>query len=353
MDGQMAPQILPPPQHQRRKRGKDASAVTLKDVARLAGVSAITVSRAINQPDVVSEETLTSVRKAIEQLGYVPNLLAGGLKSSQSRLVAAIVPSIGTSMFAEAVEALTDRLSDAGYEVLLGLSGFAQSREDRILSAVLSRKPDAIFLTGIDHSARARQQLLAAGIPVVESWDLTPNPIDIAIGFSHENAGRAAAKHFLEKGYDRIAVISASDKRALQRRDGFLKHLAETGRTDVALRLTETPGSLERGREALADLLNGGVQPDSVFCTVDPLAQGAIIEAQVRGLDVPGDLAVMGFGNFSFSPHIHPSLSTISFDRRKIGELAADLILAELGGTPSPERVVDIGFTLVERQSTG
>lgn len=352
MEGQMDTKAPLQAQRRQRKRGKDSNAATLKDVARLAGVSAITVSRAINQPDVVSEETLTSVRKAIEQLGYVPNLLAGGLKSSQSRLVAAIVPSIGTSMFAEAVEALTDRLSEAGYEVLLGLSGFNPSREDKILSAVLSRKPDAIFLTGIDHSARARQQLLAAGIPVVESWDLTPNPIDIAIGFSHENAGRAAAKHFLAKGYDRIAVISASDKRAFQRRDGFLRQLAEHGKTDVAVRLTETPGSLERGRAALADLLNSGIKPDAVFCTVDPLAQGVITEAQVRTLDVPKDLAVMGFGNFSFSPHIHPSLSTIGFDRRKIGELAADLILAELGGTPSAERVVDIGFTLMERQST-
>ncbi|BAI75644.1 transcriptional regulator (plasmid) [Azospirillum sp. B510] len=352
MDGLMDSRTPPRAQRQQKKRGKEASAVTLKEVARLAGVSTMTVSRAINQPSMVSEETLTSIRRSIDQLGYVPNLMAGGLRSNQSRLVAAIVPSIGTSMFAEAVEALTDRLSGAGYEVLLGLSGFDGSREDKLLLAVLSRKPDAIFVTGIDHSARTRQQLLAAGIPIVESWDLTPNPIDIAIGFSHEAAGRAAARHFFGKGYDRIAVVSASDKRALRRRDGFLRALAEHGKSDVAVRLTGTPGSLERGRAALADLLNAGVRPDAVFCTVDPLAQGAITEAQVRKLDVPGDIAVMGFGDFSFSAHMHPSLSTISFNRRKIGELAAELILAELGGTPSSDRVVDIGFSLVERQST-
>lgn len=352
MDGLMDAKTVPPAQREQRKRGKETNSVTIKEVARLAGVSVMTVSRAINQPTMVSEQTLASVRTAVEQLGYVPNRLAGGLKSSQSRLVAAIVPSISTSMFADAVEALTDRLSEAGYEVLLGLSGFDASREDKILSAVLSRKPDAILLTGIDHSQRTRQRLLTAGIPVIESWDLTPNPIDIAVGFSHEKVGRAAARLFLAKGYDRIAVISASDKRALQRRDGFLAELAEHGKCDVAIRMTASPGSLERGREALASLLNEGVRPDAVFCSVDPLAQGAITEAQVRKMDVPKDLAVMGFGNFSFSSHIHPSLSTISFDRRKIGELAAELILAELGGAPSAERVIDIGFSVVEREST-
>lgn len=332
-------------------RGGASDSTTLADVARLAGVSAITVSRAINRPGAVSPKTLALVRSAIDRIGYVPNLLAGGLASRRSRLVAAIVPSIGTSMFAEAVEALSDRLSDAGYEVLLGLSGFHRSREDELLSAILSRRPDAIFLTGINHSARARQQLLAAKIPVIESWDLTPSPVDMVIGFSHEKAGQAAARHLLAKGYRRFAVFAASDARALQRRDGFLAELTDNGVGDVTVRMTQTPGALKLGRDTFAELIEGGLRPQAVFCTSDPLAQGVITEAQVRGMTIPGDIAVMGFGDFSFSAHIHPALSTIRFDRRKIGLTAAEAILARLDGAAKPDRVVDVGFDVMDRES--
>lgn len=324
---------------------------TLDDVARLVGVHPATVSRAINRPDMVSPKTLERVRAAIEQIGYVPNLLAGGLASNRSRLVAAIVPSIGTAMFAEAVETLTDRLREAGYEVLLGLTGFDRPHEDELVAAILGRRPDAVVLTGIDHSARVRRQLLTARIPVVECWDLTPSPIDIVIGFSHEKAGRAAALHLLGRGHDDLAVIAASDTRALRRRAGFLEALDERGITPRAVETTDTPGSHRLGRAAFAALVDGGRVPRALFCTSDPLAQGAITEALVRGLRVPEDVAIMGFGDFPNSSTISPSLTSIFFDRHRIGTAAAEAILRELDGDPLGERVIDIGFRVVERES--
>lgn len=336
----------------RRPGGRSTESVTLRDVARLAGVSPITVSRAFNRPDALSTETLAQVRAAVERLGYVPNLLAGGLATNRSRLVAAIVPSIVTSMFSEAVEALSDRLSEAGYEVLLGQAGFQNSREDKLVAAVLGRKPDAIFLTGITHSPQVRQQLLAARIPVVETWDLTPTPIDMVIGFSHEKVGRAVARFLKDKGYRRFAVISAEDERARQRRDGFLAGLAENGiGGQVDMETVEAPGTLELGRQALSRLIGRGCGPDVVFGTSDPLAQGILTEARVRGLRVPRDIAVMGFGDFASSAHIHPALTTVHFDRRRIGHLAAEAILSELEGHPATERVVDIGFEIRDRES--
>lgn len=324
---------------------------TLDDVARLVGVHPATVSRAINRPDMVSPKTLERVRAAIEQIGYVPNLLAGGLASNRSRLVAAIVPSIGTAMFAEAVETLTDRLREAGYEVLLGLTGFDRPHEDELVAAILGRRPDAVVLTGIDHSARVRRQLLTARIPVVECWDLTPSPIDIVIGFSHEKAGRAAALHLLGRGHDDLAVIAASDTRALRRRAGFLEALDERGITPRAVETTDTPGSHRLGRAAFAALVDGGRVPRALFCTSDPLAQGAVTEALVRGLRVPEDVAIMGFGDFPNSSTIAPSLTSIFFDRQRIGTAAAEAILRELDGDPLGERVIDIGFHVVERES--
>lgn len=334
-------------------RRPDGSA-TLADVARLAGVSPITVSRVINTPDIVSAKKRVAVRDAIDQLGYVTNMLAGSLHSRRSRLVAAVVPTIATSMFAETVEALSDRLRLAGYQVLLGLTGFTADldREEELVTAVLSRKPDAVFLTGIAHTRRTRQQLLRAKIPVVESWDLTPNPLDIVVGFSHEAAGRAAATHLLSRGRQRFAMVSAGDERARKRRIGFVETLREAGHDAVEVIEVASPGTLASGREALRTWLARGRRFDAIFCSSDPIAEGVMTEAKAQGLAIPGDLAIIGFGDFVFAANLDPSLSTIHLDRRKLGRLAAEAILAEIEGNTLAERVVDIGFELIVRNSS-
>lgn len=328
--------------------------VTLADVARLAGVSPITVSRTLNTPDIVSEKTRNAVKTAVEQLGYVTNVLAGSLHTRRSRLVAAIVPTIATSMFAETIEALSDRLRRGGYEVLLGLTGFDvdQAREEELVGAVLSRKPDAVFLTGINHTKRTRQLLLRAGIPVVESWDLTPTPLDIAVGFSHEAVGRAAAGHLVERGCRRMAVVAAGDDRARKRRNGFVERLRESGLEVVATRDVDSPGTMAAGREALGTWLGQGREIDGIFCSSDPIAQGVHTEARARGLDLPGDLALIGFGDFAFAALMEPALSTIHLDSRNLGVSAAEAILSEIDGERLDQRVIDIGFDLLHRSSS-
>src|SRR5258706_10429398 len=200
--------------------------VTLADVAKLAGVSPITVSRVLNHPELVTAATIDQVQQVIERTGYTPNMLAGGLASRRSRLVAAIVPSITNAIFVDSVQAFTDRLWEAGYQVLLGLSGYPAAREDALLAAVLSRRPDAILLTGINHSPAVRQRLLAARIPIVETWDMTPTPIDMLVGFSHEKVGEAVARHLLAKGHRHLGLVTADDERGLARRQGFLNGMA-------------------------------------------------------------------------------------------------------------------------------
>src|SRR3954452_14581051 len=247
--------------------------VTLSDVARLAGVPPITVSRVLNRPELVLPETIEIVREAIARTGYVPNMLAGGLASKRSRLVAAIFPTIANSMFAETMEALTDRLGEAGYQVLLGLAGYPATREDDLLEAILSRRPDGILLTGIIHSSETRQRLLAAKIPVVEIWDYTPTPIDMLVGFSHEKVGEAVANYLVGKGYRRITLIGADDNRAAQRQKGFLSALTRHGIGDVRTIKVPAPGSLQTGREGIARLLDDSYRPDAIFCSSDALAQ--------------------------------------------------------------------------------
>lgn len=344
-----------PPRPAQRKKSASSRAtgsVTLADVAKLAGVSPITVSRVLNRPELVTADTIAHVQQAIDRTGYVPNLLAGGLASKRTRLVAALVPSITNAIFVEAVQAFTDRLWEAGYQVLLGLSGYPPTREAALLAAVLSRRPDAIYLTGINHSPDARQRLLNAKIPIVETWDMTPTPIDMLVGFSHDKIGEAVARHLLAKGHRRFAMIWADDERALARRRGFLAETARAGIDDVDIVPVPAPSTLSLGRQGLAKLLAGDRRPTAVFCSSDLLAHGALEEARSRGLAMPGELALMGFGDLEFTRHTVPALSTVRIDRAGIGRMAAEMILARIHGEEPAAKVIDVGFEIVDRGTT-
>jgi len=317
----------------------------------MAGVSPITVSRVFNRPEMVASGTLEHVRRVIERTGYVPNMLAGGLASRRTRFVAAIVPAISSQIFSESIQSLTDRLWESGYQVLLGTSGYPTSREESLLAAILSRRPDGIFLTGISHSSGSRRRLVAANVPIVEVWDLTPTPVDMLVGFSHEKVGQAVAEYLVDKGHRRFGVISADDARAEVRRMGFLSVLEKNRIDDVQTVHVPAPSNFRLGREGLARLLDRGSLPRAVFCSSDTLAHGVLIEAQARGLSVPGDLAIVGFADLDFAAHTFPPLSTVRIDRPAIGRRAAEALLGRIEGRPV-ERIVDIGFHVMERGTT-
>ena len=320
-------------------------------MAKLAGVSAITVSRALNTPAQVSPDTLQRVRDAVSRTGYVPNLLAGGLASNRSRLVAALIPTIAGSVFLETVQALTDTLAAQGFQLMLGQSGYSGAREDALIDAIVGRRPDGIVLTGIMHSPEGRRRLLASGIPVVETWDLTPTPIDMLVGFSHEKVGMQAAAWLHRKGYRRLGIVTAEDHRAGLRRAGFEAGLRELGVKTVPACVVSAPSTLGNGRAALLDLLAQDARLDAIFCSSDVLAHGVLTEAQAQGIRVPGQLAVMGFGNLGFAADIHPALTTVHVDGAAIGEQAARFIVERAEGRDTGPRVRDIGFSIVERAS--
>jgi LacI family transcriptional regulator, gluconate utilization system Gnt-I transcriptional repressor len=339
-----------PPQRLRRAR-RGAGGLTLSDVARIAGVSPITVSRALNTPDQVSPETLARVQEAVSRTGYVPNRVAGGLASSRNRLVAAIVPTMSSPMFLETVHALTDALAAEGYQVMLGESGYDGTREDALLDAIIGRRPDGVVLTGVMHSPEGRRRLAAAGIPVVETWDLTPTPIDMLAGFSHEKVGAATAEYLHERGARRLAMICADDHRAGLRWRGFSEAAARLGHGKIPVRPVHAPTTIGDGRVALAALLERDPCPDAIYCSSDVLALGALIEARAKGIRVPGDLRLFGFGDLDFAAHADPALSTVRIDGTAIGRQAARFIVDRAEGRPVAERVIDIGFSIVQRAS--
>lgn len=341
----------------RGRRGRRGTgSVILADVAKLAGVSAITVSRALNSPNRVSPDTLKLVRAAVARSGYVPNLMAGGLASSKSRLVAALVPTISGPIFLETIQALTEALEDSGYQMMLGQSGYLESREDALLDAIIGRRPDGIVLTGIMHSAAGRRRLLACGIPVVETWDLTPTPIDMLVGFSHERAGAAVAEFLHVRGRQKLAIVTGDDHRALLRRKGFIEAAARlgirgAGDGKIPTCYAPAPTTLGSGRMGLGTLLSQHPDADAVFCSSDALALGVIIEAHARRIAVPKRLAVVGFGDLGFAKDTHPALTTVRIDGTAIGHLAARLIVLRAAGGTVPQRITDIGFSIVARAS--
>jgi len=334
-----------------RRSRRGSGAVTLHDVAKLAGVAPITASRALNTPGQVSPEVLRKVTEAIARTGYVRNVMAGGLASTRSRLVAAVVPTIAGPVFLQTVQSLTEALAEHGYQLMLGQSGYTESREDALLEAIIGRRPDGIVLTGILHSVEGRRRLLAAGIPVVETWDLTPTPLDMLVGFSHAEVGRAVVEFLRTKGRRRLAVVAGDDERSRRRHQAFRDAARAAGLPEVPLIYVPAPTTLGSGRRALAELLASTPGIDAVFCSSDLLALGVMTEAQARGIAVPGQLAVVGFGDLEFAADLHPALTTVRIDSAAIGRHAARFIVERAEGREVAERVVDIGFSIVERAS--
>jgi len=347
--GEMPPVATPTARPRRARRG--SGGLTLGDVARLAGVSPITVSRALNDPHRVSPEMLARVQEAVSRTGYVPNRVAGGLASNRSRLVAVIIPTLASPMFLGTLQALSESLAAEGYQVMIGESGYDGTREDALLAAIIGRRPDGIVLTGVMHSTEGRRRLLASGIPVVETWDLTPTPIDMLVGFSHEQAGAAAARYLHQCGVRMPAMISADDHRAGLRRQGFAEAARTMGRGKVPVRLVHAPTTIGDGRRALAALLDRHPDIDAVYCSSDLLALGALIEAKARGLAVPARLRIVGFGDLDFAADTDPPLTTLRVDGTAIGHQAARFLVDRIAGRPEGPRIVDLGVTLVPRAS--
>ncbi|MDB5398895.1 MAG: hypothetical protein JWQ55_913 [Rhodopila sp.] len=327
--------------------------VKITDVAAAAGVAPMTVSRVINTPDRVSPDTTARVREAIDRLGYVPNLIAGGLSSRKSRMVAAVVPTIAHPMFAGVVQSFSDSMRQAGYQVMLSICGYEDSDDEALFRAVLGRRPDALLITGSGYSPAAWQMLIEAHIPVVEIWDVSSRPIDMVIGFDHAQVGGEVAAYFLVKGHDRFAVLAARDSRAMTRARGFNEAVTKAGAAVVLDQVMPAPSTIAAGRDGLRALLPFLDQRCAVFCSSDQLAFGVVTEARVQGVPIPEHLAVCGFGNLEISAMNEPPITTVSLEGVGTGRSAAAFLLRRLAGEgPRDGDRVQVPFRIIERATS-
>lgn len=329
----------------------------MADVARLAGVSPMTVSRAFKTDSSVSDATRDAILKAADDLGYVFDSTASSLRSQKTDFIAVTIPSINNANFAETVRGLSEGLKARGLQILLGYTDYDMAEEERLIEQFLRRRPEAIVVTGGRHTLRARRMLANAGIPVIETWDLPDDPIGHVVGFSNADAVRGMVDHFVAKGLTRIAFIGGDttrDTRGADRRAGFIAAMHAHGLDSSRLIAVGAPPiSMREGAGAMGRLLETMPDTQAVICVSDLSAFGALTECQRRRIDVPGRLWIAGFGDYEIAEISVPALTTINPFPREIGARTAELILDMLDGRQDAPARIAIAPELLIRQSTG
>lgn len=326
--------------------------VRIEEVARLAGVSPITVSRALRSPEMVSEARRARIQKAVEATGYYSNPHAKALRSGKSDIVAAFVSNILSEQFSLAVEGLADVLEPAGFQVVLGRTSYSYQRETTLIRSLTAMRPAAVFITGVMELESNRSFLHGMGVPIVESWAYARDPIDMLVGFSNTDGARMVAEHLAERGYRRVAFIGRSGGRGALRLKSFERHCEILGLTLCRAVTRDTVSGIPEGRDAMRSLLDENRELEAIFCASDLLAIGALLEARESGLKIPEQIAIAGFGDSTLAEEISPGLTTIVADTRNIGKTAGQMLLERLRGMSPTAVKKHVPIRLVQRGST-
>lgn len=338
----------------RKPRSSHAGRITMQEVARRAGVSAITVSRALRTPDKVAEALRLRIVRVCQELGYVPNHAASALASARSQTVVVLIPSLSNVVFVDIISGIKEVLDQQGYHMLIGVTGYSPDAEEALLRKYLQHSPDGVILTGIDHNPGTWALLRTQRIATVHTIETLADGEDMSVGFSQFDSGYAACRHLVERGRRRIGIIGAQlDPRSLRRCEGARQALRDAGRYDATLEImTPEKSSISLGASLLDTLRTRHPDCDAVFFCNDDLAQGAVFQCGRLGVRVPEQMAIIGFHDLAGTAWTTPPLSTIATPRYQIGLSAADLLMRHLAGEPVAQRHVDLGFTLVQRETS-
>ncbi|WP_166296688.1 LacI family DNA-binding transcriptional regulator [Bradyrhizobium sp. 2S1] len=328
--------------------------IRLTEVAKLAGVSPITASRFFRNPEALSLGKRARVESAAKELGYVPNLAARALASQRTEVVGVLIPSLTNNVFSDVLRGIYDALDGSRYSIQLANTRYSILQEERLLRLFLAQRPAGLIITGINQTADSRSIMETVDCPIVQIMEVGPAPIDMMIGFSHFDAAKAAIAHLLAQGYRRIGFLGARmDPRVQRRLDGYRAAMTEAGLFDPQLIVTTAiPTSVTLGGTLFADLLAKAPDIDAVFCVNDDLALGALFECKRRHVAVPEQMAIVGFNDLEFMASSEPTLSSVRTNRYEMGRTAAMMVIETLEGRRPAEPVVDLGFSVMERQSS-
>jgi LacI family transcriptional regulator len=325
----------------------------LVDVAKLAGVSLGSASRALNNPDSVKPKTRDAVRAAAEQLAYVPDGSARSLALRRSHTIGAVLPTMNNPVYADFVHALQQGLSRQGYSLICSAHEYDQKEEALLVERLLQRGVDGMVLVGTDHDETILAKMQRANVPYIFTWSTDEVVRGECVGFSNRRAMQQLTRHLVDLGHRDIAVLSgelARNERARARLAGIIDVLGLAGFELPPENVIYCPFTIDAGRSGLRQALKSKSRPTALMCTTDLLAAGVLAEAVVLGISVPSELSVTGFDDIAYAQLLTPPLTTVHVPTSELGHRTADAILGEVTG--KPVSLTEMVAPLVLRAST-
>jgi LacI family gluconate utilization system Gnt-I transcriptional repressor len=328
----------------------------MRDVAQRAGVSPMTVSRALSMPDRVSPEMRERVERAVKEIGYLPNHLASSLSSNRSTTIGLIVPSIDNSIYTQTIKGLSDSIRRSGFQLMISECGYDPAEEEELIASLLTHRVSGLVLHNTVHTTQAVSMIRQSGVPVIENGNLPDEPVDMAVSYSNRAAAAAMTLHLGRLGYRKIAFASLAalnNDRSRSRIAGYLDALKALGQEPDPRLMIETDRGLGAGAEAVARIVQGVPEADALFCAGDVLAVGALFECQRRGWSVPGRIAIASFDDVDLLRHVSPAVTTLRLPRYDIGERSAQMLISRIidGADHLRGSVVDLKFEIIQRES--
>ena len=327
-----------------------ARPLTLRDVSEASGVSEMTVSRVLRNQGDVSAQTREKVLAAAKELGYVPNKIAGALASQRVNLVAVIIPSMSNMVFPEVLTGINAGLEESELQAVVGITNYLPETEEKVLFQMLSWRPSAVIIAGLEHTEASRKMLLAAGIPVIEIMDIDGDPIDCVVGISHRRAGRKMAEAIIDAGYKNIGFLGTKmplDHRARKRFEGFTERLAKSGIEIRDHDFYSGGSALAKGREMTRAMLERTPDIDFLYFSNDMISAGGLLHLLDSGARIPDEIGLAGFNGVELLQGLSMELATMDACRHEIGQKAAEIIVQKLDITqPDPAKLIELTPTL-------
>lgn len=315
-------------------------------------MSPITVSRALRTPALVKPETRQRVADAGAKTGYVVNSIASSLRSGQSTFVSVFIASLDNPHYVAAIAGMIETFEGSRFRLTFSQAGYAEDLSAAQIHAMLPFRPAAIVFAGIVRDEGARQYLQSLAVPVMEMWGETPNPVDMLVISRGSEGGRLLGDHIARQDCRRIAYIGHSSSRTRQRIDGVVSALAAHGKTLSLLLPTEGTTDMADGIAAVDAVLARLPDCDAMIFGTDVMAAGALIRLEQLGIDVPGRVAVAGYGNLFFAEHSRPSMTTIHTDPHEVGRSVGRMLLERLNSGRVARPVIQVPLHLEVRAST-
>jgi LacI family gluconate utilization system Gnt-I transcriptional repressor len=337
--------------NQARRQQRQGRAVRVEDVARVAGVSPITVSRTLGAPELVRPETRERVMEAVAQTGYVVDSFASALRSGRSSIVPVFAPSLENPHYAAAVQGALDAFEGSRFRLLFAQTSHGGPIGAEAVEMIKPFRPAGVMFAGVVLDEAARAAIRTIGAPVVELWGERDGAVDMVAGVSPSLGTRLMGEHFAQQGYRRV-VYCGQTLASVGALAGFEAGYGAAGGALHRIQAVEGPGTLALGMAAFDAILAAAPDCDAIFFGSDLLAVGAMIRARILGIDIPGAIAVAGYGDLDFAGVLDPPLTTLRASDHETGKLAGAQLRRRLDGEPPLDPVIQVPTQLVVREST-